>query len=314
MSSYPNDQQKLLTSAIEDRHFPGLYQSADHASLSAQRRYLCLQRFNIGCLILGSIGAAFTNTLPAGAVTWIYVVLAIILAIGIVLNLASRVRRYDKVWFDCRAVAETTKTATWRFMMKAPPFNDDNDAEQAFLDRLRKIRKARPSIPSFLAESRDPSAQALTKFMNDARRKSVQERLNLYLESRIRDQTRWYSRKAKFNSLKEQWWFWAVLVLQTLAVTFAIVRASLSGLPVSVVPPLMTCAAAAMAWSQMKRYSELAQSYSLAAQELGEQETIASKVTEEDVLLRLVEQVEETISREHTMWCARREGQLIKDR
>ena len=57
----------------------------------------------------------------------------------------------------------------------------------------------------------------------------------------------------------------------------------------------------------MKRYGELAQTYSLAAQELGDQETIASDTTEEADFLALVEQVEETISREHTMWCARRD-------
>ena len=57
----------------------------------------------------------------------------------------------------------------------------------------------------------------------------------------------------------------------------------------------------------MKRYSELAQSYFLAAQELGDQEAIASNIMKEDDFLALVEQVEETISREHTMWCARRD-------
>ena len=38
----------------------------------------------------------------------------------------------------------------------------------------------------------------------------------------------------------------------------------------------------------MKRYSELAQSYSLAAQELGDQEVIASNIAKEADLLTLV--------------------------
>ena len=57
----------------------------------------------------------------------------------------------------------------------------------------------------------------------------------------------------------------------------------------------------------MKRYSELAQSYSLASQELGEQEALAPDWREEANFLEFVDQVEFAISREHTMWCGRRE-------
>ena len=303
MKNGPKNQQ----TSIEDRHFPALYQSADQASLSAQRRYLCLQKCHIGCLILGSVSAALATIVPVSTVKWPYIVLAIILVIGVVLTLVSHIRRDDKVWFDCRAIAESTKTATWRFMMKAAPFKEDNTAEQSFIERLKEIRKARPSSPKDLAHSLDPDAQALSKFMSDMRRKSVDERRDMYLESRLRDQKIWYSNKATFNSRKENCWFWTVVVLQVFAIVLAIIWAASSSLPVNVVPLLMTGAASAIAWSQMKRYSELTQSYSLAAQELGEQETIASNITKEDDLLALMEQVEETISREHTMWCARRD-------
>lgn len=303
MNNSPKNQQ----TSIEDRHFPALYQSADQASLSAQRHYLCLQKCHIGCLIFGSVGAALATIVPVSTVKWPYIVLAIILVIGVVLTWVSRVRRYDKVWFDCRAIAESTKTAAWRFMMKAAPFKEDSTAAQSFIERLREIRGARPSSPTDLAQSLDANAQTLSKFMNDVRRKSVDKRRNLYLKSRLRDQKIWYLNKATFNTRKENHWFWAVVVLQVLAVILAIIWAASSSLPVNVVPLLMTCAASAIAWSQMKRYGELTQSYSLAAQELGEQEAIASNITEEDDLLTFIEQVEETISREHTMWCARRD-------
>ena len=301
------DQQELVTSSIEDRHFPGLYQSADQASLSAQQRYICLQKCHIGCLILGSISAAIATIVPVVAIKWTYIVLVIVLLIGVVFTLVSRALRDDKVWFGCRAVAESTKTATWRFMMKATPFKDDSTANRSFIAQLKQIREARPSSPKDLAQSLDANAQTLSKFMNDVRRKSVDERRNLYLKSRLRDQKIWYLNKATFNSRKENYWFWAVVALQVLAVVLAIIWAASSSLPVNVVPFLMTCAASAVAWSHMKRYGELAQTYSLAAQELGDQEAIASDITEEADFLALVEQVEETISREHTMWCVRRD-------
>ena len=300
-------QREQRTVGVQGRDFPSLYQSADRSSLSAQWRYLCLQKCHMGSLILGSVGAAIVTIVPVTAVTWIYGALAIVLAIGVVLTWVSRARGYDKVWFDCRAIAESTKTATWRFMMKAAPFKDDITAEQSFLKNLQKIREARPSNSKHLAQSFEADAQALSNFMKGIRQKSVDQRRDLYLKSRLRDQKIWYLKKAKFNSNKEECWFRAVVILQILAVAFAIIRSQLSGLPVNVVPLLMTFAAVAVAWSQMKRYGELTQSYSLAAQELGEQEAIASNVTTEAALLKLVEQAEETISREHTMWYARRE-------
>ena len=295
-----------MTISIKDRDFPSLYQSANQASLSAQRRYLCSQKCHIGCLIFGSAGAALATIVPIVAVKWIYIVLAIILAIGFVFNGLSHQRWSDKVWFDYRAISESTKTATWRFMMKASPFKNDSTANQLFIEQLQKIRESRASNPKDLAQSLDANTQIISGFMSSIRQKSVDERKNMYLKERLRDQRAWYSNKAKFNSRKEDFWFYKVLVLQILAIALAIIWAASSSLPVNMVPFLMTCAASAVAWSQMKRYSELAQTYSLTAQELGEQETIVLSITKEDDLLTLVEQIEETISREHTMWYVRR--------
>ena len=307
MANVLEDQQEPVTTSIEDQNFPGLYQSADQASLSAQRRYLCLQKSYIGCLILGSVGAALATIVPVVAVKWTYIVLSIVLVTGVVLTWVSRVRRDDKVWFDCRAIAESTKTATWRFMMKAAPFKDDSIARQSFIDQLRLIRKERHFSSHDLAQSLDANTQSISDFMDNVRQKSLNKQRNLYLESRLRDQKAWYSNKAKFNSKKESCWFWVVLALHVFAITLAVIQACLGGLPVNMVPLLMTLAASSIAWSQMKRYGELAQTYSLAAQELGDQEAIALNITEEADFLALVEQVEETISREHTMWCARRD-------
>ena len=306
MVNAANNQQESAPTIVEDEHFPGLYRSADQSSILAQRRYIRLHVWHLFCLIMGSFSVAIAAIFPA-VDTSIYIFSAIILVIGIILTLVSRVRRYEEVWFDCRAIAESAKTATWRFMMKAEPFKDENNPERSFLDKLREIRESRPSRTKDLAQSLATDAQSLSDFMHEMRRKFVDERRNLYLESRIRDQKIWYTNKAKFNSRKENCWFWSVLVLQILAVVFAILWAASSSLPANTVPLLMTCAAAAIAWSQMKRYSELAQSYSLAAQELGDQEAIASNITQEADLIKLVVQVEETISREHTMWCARRD-------
>ena len=255
MANVLEDQQEPVTTSIEDQNFPGLYKSADKASISAQRRYLCLQKCHIGCLILGSIGAALATIVPDGAVKWTYIVLAIVLVTGVTLTWVSRVRQDNKAWFDCRAIAESTKTATWRFMMKAAPFKDDNITREAFIDQLQRIRKERHFSSHNLAQSLDANAQSISGFMDNVRQKPLNERQNLYLVSRLRNQKTWYSDKAKCNSKEESCWFWVVLALQMFAIAFAIIKACSGGLPVNMVPLLMTCAVSAIAWSQMKRES-----------------------------------------------------------
>ena len=64
-------QREQRTVGVQGRDFPSLYQSADQSSLSAQWRYLCLQKCHMGSLILGSVGAAIVTIVPVTAVTWI---------------------------------------------------------------------------------------------------------------------------------------------------------------------------------------------------------------------------------------------------
>jgi hypothetical protein len=79
---------------------------------------------------------------------------------------------------------------------------------------------------------------------------------------------------------------------------------------ISIMPK--TYASAIAAWTQMKRHNELAQSYALAAQELEELEAVATNQISGNAFTQLVEQAENSISREHTLWCARRDIPLIK--
>lgn len=298
---------KTRNPEIEDADFPGLYQSADATSLSAQRIFLILQRIHIASLVLGSGVAAFAALVTDAIGPWFYGVIAVILSLGILVLLAERSRRDDQVWFDCRAIAESAKTAAWRFMMGAAPHRGNAAVNESFITELREIRNARPGCAGKLAGRLDPDAQAISPFMNDVRSRTLEERKVFFIHSRLRDQKSWYSRKANVNARSESRWFWLTTGLQALAVALSILEASSGGFRLNVVPILTTCAAAAVAWSQMKRYSELAQTYSLAAQELGELESIAVDIAEEKEFLALVEQVEDTISREHTMWCARRD-------
>ncbi len=295
---------------MKDEDYPGLYQCADVISIHSQKVYLILQRAYLGSLILGSVLGSFTAFGSAVVNIWLYTAMAIILTLGLLLLWIIRARQDDKAWFDGRAIAESIKTATWRFMMKAQPFQADEAVEDCFIDELRGVRSARSSFEKHLAAAINPYTSAITDVMWQIRSASLKERKGFYTESRVRDQKSWYSHKAKTNAKMGARWFWTTVALQAVAVVTAIIQAVAGGLGFKIVPVLATCAAAVTAWSQTKRYDELAQSYALAAQELEELESIANNLKNDDDFPQLVEQVEETISREHTMWCARRDVRL----
>ena len=160
---------------------------------------------------------------------------------------------------------------------------------------------------STLAPYQDSEAKLISDFMRDVRGKSTEERKNQYIKSRLLDQKTWYTKKASDNSVAETRWFYGTTGLQFLAIVLAIIQAAVTTISVNLVPILMTCAAASIAWSRMKRHGELAQSYSLAAQELGELEAVSSSVRQESEFCQFVNNVEYAISREHTMWCVRRD-------
>jgi hypothetical protein len=290
--------------------YPGLYRYADSASRRAQRSHLRFHKVYLGSLILSSaIGAIMTLGIT-GLNVVMYTIMALVLAVGLLILWIMRARQDDKVWFDGRAVAESVKTVTWRFMMKVPPFHEDDKAEGLFISELREIREARPHLGKHIAATQTADGLSITDFMRKKRSASLEDRKAFYVGDRLADQKSWYAKEAKLNATFSTRWFWIVAGLQIAAVVLAIIQAVSKGLAINIVPTITTCAAAFAAWVQMKRYDELAQSYALAAQELEELESLFSSQTAVEDFAQLIEQAENSISREHTMWCARRDVRL----
>ena len=69
-----------------------------------------------------------------------------------------------------------------------------------------------------------------------------------------------------------------------------------------------TAAASATALVQMKRHDELARSYDLAAGELNRIKVMIERSDDEESCRKHISDSESTISREHTMWAAKRSG------
>jgi len=148
--------------------------------------------------------------------------------------------------------------------------------------------------------------------MRKARTLNLESRKVIYLEQRIGDQRKWYSDSARKNRKAALRWLYTVMFAQLFAIVFALVIVFRPEF-ISAVAHInwahvfSSAAIAALAWLQLKQNQELAQAYSVAAHELGLiSEQISYVKTEED-LSRFVTESEGSISREHTMWMAKRE-------
>ncbi len=284
--------------------YPALYQVADSSSVAGQRVYRRLVQTELAFIIagatFGAISAFVTQSKP------IFPSLAAIcLVAGIAMKLVNRQSSSDERWFDGRAVAETVKTQTWRYMMGIPPYQGDT-ADDVFATDVMSAMEARPNLAQPLdVLPEDPSQ--ISAVMRAVRALPLDQRRELYLDQRLADQANWYKGRALANQRHGRRWFWVSLIAQVVATAIAVTTifdteqslGSLVGLFAAV-------ATAATAWTQLGRHDELSKSYAMAYQELITIRTLGQRATTDAALERLVTDGEGAISREHTMWMAKR--------
>ena len=150
-----------------------------------------------------------------------------------------------------------------------------------------------------------PISDQISPEMKQLRARETSQRRQLFVEARLDDQIRWYSQKAARSEQISARWFWAGLGLTALALVAAIV--SIQAFWVAVLISLFaTLSTATTVLSKLGRHDDIKKSYVLAAYELSFlRERVLDAVSEEE-LSEAVEASEEAISREHSMWIARK--------
>lgn len=283
---------------IQENSFPGLYQSADKASLGAQKKYYVCLGFYLGLLV---IAAAVSFSVPINTFGALLSALLFLITLGILIYLKTN--KPDDIWYNGRAVAESVKTLSWKWMMKADPFHEESGSETDFIADLKKVLNQNQSLSSVLS-STEGVKEPLTDAMRSVRSLSFDDRKHLYKNQRIDDQAEWYSKKANFNRRRATSWFFVSVILHGMAVTMLLYRVydSSVSLPVEVIA---TAASAVLTWIQAKKHNELSSSYSLAAHEIGFIKSEWQSITEEE-FSDFVINTENAFSREHTQWIARK--------
>lgn len=289
---------------VKDFELPAIYQAADRASLEGQRRFLSGLRVRMGGLIIAALGGAFAWSVKDidawGAIA------AIALLAAVLAGWYTVQTKPDRTWYQGRAAAESAKTLAWRYMVGGLPFGlGVGDAEETDTLFLQKIRSVLRDLNGLDMPPDADAGHQITPTMRAKRSLGLDERKVLYDQDRIEDQRAWYAKKASSN-LRVARWF------EALALTVEGIGIVLAGLKAFQVVSLdLLGVAAAMggglaAWSQAKQYRGLTTAYSIAAQELAAIRDAISVERDEENWAAFVDDCEEAISREHTLWRASR--------
>jgi hypothetical protein len=288
---------------VRDEDLPALFRAADRASAVGQRRYLWLIRLNLALMVLGALvtSVSIVTVRPVQALAG-----AAVLSAGIVLSLITRTTAFHKEWYGGRAIAESVKTLAWRYMMRAEPYAGEAHsapADASFIERLRDILQQRRWLGAALVDL-DGSADQITDRMRAVRSQPLEARKTTYLRERVEDQQQWYAQKAASNRRTATRWFALLVLCQVCAVAAAVLvvwqpRVNLAAI-------FAAGAAAIVAWMQVKQYEDLAQAYGLTSNELSFLRSRYDAITSDEELSTFVIDVENAISKEHTLWVARR--------
>lgn len=282
---------------MKNEDYPALYRAASNTTTRAQTLYTRI----IFLLLLSVVSASICTLLAAFSIlAAIAATSSFVFSLSLSLVLASK--RYDSIWYRARAVAESVKTITWRYMMRSEPFNNtDSQARKSFVARLHAILDANPGVCDIVGDN-----EQITQAMATTRSLPLVSRIELYRVERIEDQSKWYTRKANLNRHSADYWFWIIAAIQLIAIALSSVQIAKQNW---IVPSgvMATIATAAISWMQVKRFQELSTSYSLTAHEIGLIKSMVCDIEDEDAFSSFVADAENAFSREHTQWQARRD-------
>lgn len=284
--------------------YPALYEAASDLSADSQWQYLWSLRIEYGLLIL----AAFLSMEFSLARSY-FVVCALIFLLTLILMLWRAKEKPEQNWYKGRALAESIKTSTWCYAMRAPPFEDAPSVQirrAEFRNYLVSIIEANRQIGSRLPPEHSASDQ-ITREMEDIRALDWEARREIYENQRIREQRDWYKGKAVANKKASRRWVAAAGIAYVAAILLVLCRIAEPEPKFWPIEPVIVVAASIAGWIQTKKFNELVSAYTLTAFEIGIIQGKAPEVATEHAFAEFVNEAERAFSREHTQWVARQE-------
>lgn len=284
---------------------PSLFQNADKESLKSQKRHNVILLLYNASLIFSALIVVLIR--EYNLITKIITFFLFLLSIGLIVSL--RIIMPTKIWYNGRAIAESIKTRTWRWMMRADPYGDcDNVSivEQKFINDLKIIIDQNQTLIKQIGSYVDANkSDTITNKMRDIRNLKIDERLEVYKNERIINQEKWYNNKSKINKRNASIIFWLIITSHIIILSMMIfeLTVSINNLPIEL---FLVLASTFVSWNQTKKHNELASSYSLATHEIILMKNEINHIKSESDLSEYVLNCENAFSREHTQWYARK--------
>ena len=286
---------------MDETDYPALYLAADGAALREQRRYLSLIASQYALLLCAAIFAIDFSDTPL-----YYAVYSFIFFLSTIALFYLATSKPEQGWYKCRALAESIKTATWRYMMRAAPFAAIDDSS-GFQNFLREILEANRHIGERIS-GLSAEGEQVTARMASIRQQALNCRKRLYGEQRIQEQKSWYSNKAISNKRSFRMWIGIVCLVYAGSMASVLLRIVFPDIRYWPTEPLIVLASSIIGWIQIKKFNELASAYTLTAHEIGIIQSQLSGASDEASFSDFVNEAELAFSREHTQWVARQDA------
>lgn len=295
--------------AIEREDLPGIYYSASEGSIAAQKTFILLIKTNIGILITLAVFSAINiSSIEANFQYLIPLISVVLIVLSIIVTFATENGKYEKKWYDGRAIAESLKTLSWKFMMRAEPFYNlsKEEAETKFLNDFKKIKNAIRPMGELFGGVAQANEHQLTDKMKEVFASDLDTRKGTYEKNRINGQKNWYKNNSGVNSKNAEHFFRVIICFQILTLFSALFMIFMPNAAFNPTGLVTTAIAVLMTWVQVKQYRNLAESYGITSTELSLIEDAIPNIDTNEKFSNFVAESETAISREHTLWRARR--------
>lgn len=283
--------------------YPSLFTSADNYSIKSQKYFLCLNKWVLIVLVISMAITSITQD------KWAIWASSSLLIISAVLSTIMLLWKFEKGWYEGRAIAESIKTLCWKYMCGAKPFHknmEQKEAENRLLKNFKNIIGQRKDFFQLIGSDFAKHEQ-LPSELTKIRFTDIQNRIHIYKTKRLEKQKQWYSDKVDENKKWTKISFVVIIVSQLLAIVSLILSIKLEW-NFYIAPILIVISTSFIAWLQLKRYQELSQSYLITATELSLIKSKINQIETEEELSEFIDDAETAISREHTLWLARRDN------
>ena len=289
--------------------YPALYRAADASAVLSERVNARRQIIYLALLLSAAAAGSFGGLPPAPGPRLLFLASTLFLVAGLALLWVDLVQNRERVWHRSRSVAESVKSLSWRYMMRAAPLGaglEEESADRALLDRLAQVRRQSAADEPVIADPSLAGASEITQAMRQRRADTLDERIACYRDERLIEQREWYIQQAISNRRAALRLSALVSLLHVAALATAILHVANHPSAGAFVPVLAAAAASVLAWSNSRRFTENRNAYSQAANDLASLLAEVDHVTDDAGLDRFVQDTEAAVSREHTLWCVRR--------